>query len=183
MNDQHAHRTDTTAEDQTFLDDASQFKQVLEHPFAVGFLAVAGAAILFWLSFFIGETVYRALSDNDRAASFGLAFATALVAIAAIAAWLGRHRHAHDDERARTALREFHQVLGHPFAVGFLAVALVLILFWLGIGVGETLYAAFNGNAGGAAVFGIIFATAIGATVALGARLDRRTDTRDNDQS
>lgn len=181
MTDQHEQQTDTTGADQAFADGASQFRQLLEHPFAGGFLAVAGAAILFWLSYFIGETVYRAFAGDDRAAQFGLTVATGLVAIAAVVAWFGRHRQTREDEQALTAIREFHQVMEHPFAVGFLAVAGVLILLWLGIGVGETLYGAFDGNAGGAAVFAIILVTAIAAAVAIGAWLDRRRPTRDDE--
>ena len=182
MSDQHEQQTATSAEDRAFLDGARQFKQLLEHPFAVGFLAVAGAAILFWLSFFIGETVYRAFDGDDSAALFGLTVATALVAIAAIVAWFGRHRQTRDDERALTATREFHPVMEHPFAVGFLAVAGALILFWLGIGVGETLYGAFDGNVGGAAVFAVILFSASVAIVAIGAWLDRRRPARDDDE-
>lgn len=182
MIDQHEHQTDTTAEDRALIDVTRRFQQLLEHPFAVGFLAVAAAALLFWLSFSIGETVYRIFDGDDGAARFGLTVATAIVAIVTIAAWLGRHRHAHDNERALTAIRGFHQVLEHPFAVGFLAVALVLILFRLGIGVGETLYDAFHGNTAAAAGFGITFAISIMALIGLGAWLDRRRDARD-DQS
>ena len=79
-----------------------------------------------------------------------------------------------EDQAFRDGARQVQQLLDHPFAVGFLAVAGVLILFWLGIGVGETLYGAFDGNAGGAAVFAIILVTAIAAAVAIGAWLDRR---------
>ena len=180
MSDRHDRQPDTTPEDQAFLDGVRRFQQVLDHPFAVGFLAVAGAAILFWLSYVIGETVYRAFGGDDRAARFGLTVATVIVVVAAIVAWLNQHREASDDERALTAVRGFHQVLDHPFAVGFLAVAGVLILVWLGIGVGETLLGAFDGNAGGAAVFVTIFATVIVASVAIGAWLDRRRHDRDD---
>ena len=180
MNDQHTDRTDTTTEDEALLEKARQFKYVLDRPFAVGFLAVAGAAVLFWLGIEVGETAYRAFGGNDGAAQFGLALAAAIVVIAVIAAWLGRHRHAHDNDRAITAIREFHPVLDRPLTVGFLAVALVVLLFWLGIGVGEILYAAFDGNTAAAAVFGLTLTTAIAALVALGARLDRRRDARDD---
>jgi uncharacterized membrane protein len=147
---------------------------VLDHPFAVGFLAVAGAAILFWLSYVIGETVYRAFDGDDGAAVFGLSVATVIVVVTAIVAWINRYRQARDDERAIAAVRGFHPVLDHPFAVGFLAVVGVLILVWLGIRVGETLHGAFDGNAGGAAVLVTIFATAVFASVAIRAWLDRR---------
>ena len=154
----------------------------LRHPVAVGFLAVAGAAILFRLSYFIGEAAYRAFGGDDSAAQFGLIVATGLVALAAIVAWFGRHRQTREDERALTAIREFHPVMERPFAVGFLAVAGVLILLWLGIGVGETLYGAFGGNAGGAAVFALILVTASVAIVAIGAWLDRRRPARDDER-
>ena len=182
MIDQHEQPTDSTDEDQAVHDGARQVQQLLQHPFAVGFLAVAGAAILFWLSFFVGETVYRAFDDDDGAAMFGLTVAVGLVVIAAIVAWFGRHRQTRDDERALAAVRGFHPVMEHPFAVGFLAVAGVLVLFWLGIGVGETLYGAFDGNTGGAAVFAVILVTASVAIVAIGAWLDRRRPTRDDDR-
>lgn len=183
MIDTHDHQSRTTDEGQAFPDGARKLQQVLNHPFAAGFLAVAGAALLFWLSYFIGETVYSALDGDDGAAArFGLTFAAVLVALAVIAARLGRHRTARDDERALTTIREFHQVLDHPCTAGLLALAGVLILFWLGIGVGETLYDAFDGNAGGAAVFGIILVTAIGAIVALGVWLDHRRDAGDDEQ-
>ena len=181
MIDQHENQTDATDEDQAVRDGVRQFQLLLDHPFAAGFLAVAGAAILFWLSFFIGETVYRAFAEDDRAAMFGFTVATGLVVIAAVVAWFGRHRQTRDDERALTAIREFHPVLDQPFAVGFLAVAGVLVLFWLGIGVGETLYGAFDGNTGGAAVFAVILVTAIVAIVAIGAWLDRRRPAHDDE--
>ena len=180
MIDRHEQQTDTTDEDQVFIDGARQVQQLLEHPFAVGFLAVVGAAIIFRLSYFIGETVYHAFDGDDRGAMFGLIVATGLVALAAILAWFGRHRQTRDDERAITAIREFHPVMEHPFAVGFLAVAGVLILVWLGIGVGETLYGAFDGNAGGAAVFAIVLVTASVAIVAIGTWLDHRRPAHDD---
>jgi hypothetical protein len=67
VSDRHDRQSDTRPEDQAFLDGVRRLQQVLDHPFAVGFLAVAGAAILFWLSYVIGETVYRAVDGDDRA--------------------------------------------------------------------------------------------------------------------
>ena len=153
----------------------------LRHPFAAGFLAVAMGAVVFWLGISVGRTTYRAFAGDDGSARFGLVFAVALVAIAAITAWLGRHRRTHDDERALTAVREVHRVLELPFAVGLLAVAAAALLFWLGIGVGETLYAAFDGNAAAAAAFGAGLVVVSGAFVVIGTRLDRRRQARADD--
>lgn len=181
MVDQSTDRTTSNTEDEAFLEKAKQFRHVLDRPFAVGFVAVAGAAIIFWLGIGVGDTAYRAFGGDDGAAQFGLALAAAIVVIPAITAWLGRHRHAHDDDRARTALRAFHPAMDRPVTVGFLAIALGLLLFRLGIGVGEILYAAFDGNTAAAAVFGTTLATTIAALVTLGVRLDRRRDARDDD--
>lgn len=181
MVDQPTDRTTSSTEDEAFIEKAKLLTHVLDRPFAVGFLAVAGAALLFLLGIRVGDTAYRAFGGDDAAARFSLALAAAIVAIAAITAWLGRNRHAQDDDRALAAIRGFHPALDRPFTVGLLALALVLLLFWLGIGVGEILYAAFDGTAAAAAVFGITLATTIAALVALGVRLDRRRDARDDD--
>lgn len=100
MTDQHEHRTATTAEDQAFVDGARRFRRVLRHPFAVGFVAVAGAAVLFWLGIGVGETLYDAFEgDVAAAARFAIAFTTAIAALVALGTWLDRRRSASDDDQ------------------------------------------------------------------------------------
>lgn len=88
----------TRTEDEAFLASARRLRDTLKrHPFALGFLAVFAAAILFLLSFRIGAIAYRAFDgDGTMAAIFGGTLVTVLVAIIAIGVWLDRRQRARD---------------------------------------------------------------------------------------
>lgn len=89
---QHRH-TETSSEDEAFLAAARRLPEALRHPFVIGFLAVAAAALLFRLGIAAGETVYGAFEgDGTTAAAFGGTFVTILVGLIGLGAWLDRRQ-------------------------------------------------------------------------------------------
>lgn len=98
---EHQHRhtetsgTSSSSEDEAFLAAARRLPERLPHPFVIGFLAVAAAALLFRLGIAVGETVYLAFEgDGTSAAAFGGTFVTILVGLIGLGAWLDRRQSA-----------------------------------------------------------------------------------------
>jgi hypothetical protein len=98
---EHQHRhtetsntgTSSSSEDEAFLAAARRLPERLRHPFVIGFLAVAAAALLFRLGIAVGETVYLAFEgDGTTAAAFGGTFVTILVGLIGLGAWLDRRQ-------------------------------------------------------------------------------------------
>lgn len=93
----HQRQADTTPEDEAFLAGARRLGSVFDHPFAIGFLAIAGAALLFRLGISIGASVQSAFEgEGAMAAAFGGTFVTILVAIIALGALLDRRQRTRD---------------------------------------------------------------------------------------
>jgi hypothetical protein len=86
--------TDTSTEDAAFLAGVRRAAAGLRrHPFALGFLTIVAAAILFRMGIAAGEALYLAFEgDTTTAAAFGGTVITVLVAIIVIGVVADRRR-------------------------------------------------------------------------------------------
>lgn len=83
----------TTPDDESFRSGARSPDGMLRQPFVIGFLAVAGAAIIFLLGIRVGEAAYLAFDgEGMMAATFGATFLAVLVTIIAVGVLLDRRQ-------------------------------------------------------------------------------------------